>query len=43
MEEVENKVEDLKETVKMDCFTRITMYIKNMINCFCESSCHKNN
>ena len=54
MEQVENnqsnafsnsvgmKVEDLKEAVKIDCFTRITMYIKNLINCFCESSCHKN-
>jgi hypothetical protein len=41
MEKVENKVEDLKEAVKIDCFTRISMYIRNMINCFCESSCNK--
>ena len=32
MEQVENKVEDLEEAVKIDCFTRITMYIKNLIN-----------
>ena len=43
MEQIENKVEELKEAVKIDCFTRITMYIKNLVNCFCESSCSKNN
>ena len=39
MDQVENKVEE--EIKKMDCFTKISMYIKNLINCFCESSCSK--
>ena len=27
---------------QLNCFTRITMYIKNLLNCICESSCNKN-